>query len=60
VAGQGFDELGILGRVAQRLPEFLDRMVQAVVELDERVCGPQAGAQFVPGDHFSGAFDQGA
>ena len=25
------------------LPEFLDGVVQAVVELDECVCGPQAG-----------------
>jgi hypothetical protein len=35
-------------------------VVHAVVELDECVCGPQAGSQVFPGDHFSGTFDQAA
>jgi hypothetical protein len=35
-------------------------VVQAVVELDERVGRPQAGAQVLPRDDFSGTFDQGA
>jgi hypothetical protein len=59
VAGQSFDELRGLGRVTQRLPEFLDSVVQAVVELDESVRGPQAGAQVLPCDDFSGTFNQG-
>jgi hypothetical protein len=40
VPRQSFDELGILGRVSESLPKFLDRVVQAVVELDERVGRP--------------------
>jgi hypothetical protein len=35
-------------------------VVQTVVELDECVCGPQAGTQILPRDHFSGMFDQAA
>jgi hypothetical protein len=57
VAGQSFNELGILARVAQCLPEFLDGVVQTVVELDECVCGPQAGTQILPRDHLSGMFN---
>jgi hypothetical protein len=60
VAGQGFNELGIVGRVAKYLPEFLDGVVQTVVELDECVCGPQAAAQILPRDHLSGMFNEAA
>jgi hypothetical protein len=60
VAGESFDELGGLGRVPQCLAELLDGVVQAVVELDEGVRGPQAGPQVLPSDDFSGTLDQGA
>jgi hypothetical protein len=42
------------------LPEFLDRVVHAVIELDECICSPQAGTQVFPCDHFSGMFNQAA
>ena len=60
VAGQGLDELGSLSRVSQCLAEFLDGVVQAVIELNKCVRGPQAGAQVFPGNYFSGTFDQAA
>jgi len=38
---QGFDETGILGIVAQRLAELVDRDSQAVIEVDRRVSAPK-------------------
>jgi len=35
-------------------------VVQTIVELDERVCGPQAGTQILPCNHLTGMFNQAA
>jgi hypothetical protein len=33
-------------------------VVQAVFKLNEGVCRPQAGAEIVPGYHFTGVFNE--
>ena len=45
-------------RIAQSLAEFVDRLVDTLVEVDEGVVRPQPGAQFFPGDQFAGSVDQ--
>src|ERR1700682_5394637 len=42
--GQRLDEPRILRRISQRLAQFVDRGIQAVVEVDEGVGGPDLGA----------------
>jgi hypothetical protein len=58
VARQGLDELRILRRISQGLAQFLDGMVQAVVELDEGVGGPEPGSQVFSRDNFARTLDQ--
>ena len=57
-ARQRFHKAGILCRVAQRIAQPLDRGVQAVVEVHERIGGPQAAVEILPGDHFAGTLQQ--
>jgi hypothetical protein len=40
------------------LAEFIDGGVQTVVEVDERVGGPEAFAELLRSDHFAGAFER--
>ena len=54
----GLDPARIVGGIRQRRSESIDRRVQALLELNERIVGPQPLAQFVPGDHFSRPLDQ--
>src|SRR5262245_61483283 len=47
----GLDEARILGRVAERLTDLVDRLVEAVVEIDD--CpGPDSAPQFLPAHQF--------
>jgi hypothetical protein len=50
--------LGLLSRVSQNAAEFVDSVVQAVFKLHERIGRPQAGAEILARDHFSGTFDE--
>ena len=48
-AVQRLDKSRIVGLIAQRLPQFLDGAVQAQIEVDESVRGPEPGLQFFAG-----------
>ena len=40
-------------RVAKRIAQASDRGANAVIEFDDRVAGPQAFANVLPGNHFT-------
>src|SRR6185295_6726342 len=44
--GHCFDESGTLGGIAQRLADLVDRFVEAVVEIHERIRRPEATLEF--------------
>lgn len=46
--------------VAESLPEFLDRSVETLFEVDERVFWPQAFVQFFASYKFAGMFEKNA
>src|SRR5215470_3149962 len=46
-ASNGFDKAGTLGGVAEGLTDFVNRFVQAVVEIHESVCGPKFLLKFL-------------
>jgi hypothetical protein len=56
--GHSFDEAGTLGGVAEGLTDFVDRLVQPVVEIDERVCGPEFLLKFLAPDDLAGVLEQ--
>jgi len=56
---QSLDELGMFGRVSQSPPEFVDGVVQTVVELAKGFRSPQPRPQLFPRDYLAGPFDQG-
>src|SRR5438445_3273906 len=57
-AGHGFDESGVFGRVAQRIPQPSDCGVDAVLEINKGVIGPQPPAQFFPRHHLARTLQQ--
>lgn len=57
-AREGFDETGVVGRIAQGLAQLVDGLVQAVIEIDERVGGPEPITQFFASDDLAGIFKQ--
>ena len=57
-AGQRFDKTRARCGIAQRLPNLVDRRIQAVVEIDKGVGRPDLLPQIVAGDHPSGIFKQ--
>ena len=54
-ARQRFNVARHLGGVAERLAKARNRIVQAMVEIDERVGGPNLRAQLLASDHIAGA-----
>jgi hypothetical protein len=54
----GFDEPWILGGVAQRIAQPADGGIQTVVEINVRVCRPQAPAEFFPRYYFTRMLQQ--
>jgi hypothetical protein len=46
------DEAGILGGVVQRSAEFVDRDIEAVIEVDEGIGGPEACAKLFTTNDF--------
>lgn len=56
--GNGLDKPGIIGGVAQNLPELPDATVYGIVEIDVRILGPKALANFLSRDDFAGMLQQ--
>ena len=54
----GFDEAGTLGGVAERLTDLVDRLVEPVVEIHERVRGPELLLKFLATDDLAGVLEQ--
>ena len=59
-AGQGFEEARARSEIAQRLANFVHRRIQAVIEIDESIGGPDFFAQVVARDHLTGILQQGS
>ena len=55
---QGFDELWCFGGIAKRLTDLLDRRVQAVLEIDERVGCPQSPPKLLARNQVPGPLQQ--
>ncbi len=58
VARQGLDEAGIVRGVAQGLPEPHDGGIQAMVEVNECVIGPEPLSQLLSCNDFASLFQQ--
>ena len=58
-AGEGFDEAGIFGGVAEGFADLVNGGAEGVVEIDDCVFSPETGLQFFAGDDLSGAFEEG-
>ena len=54
----GFDEAGTLGGVAEGLTNFVDRLVEPVVEIHECVRGPEFLLKFLATDDLAGVLEQ--
>ena len=57
-AGEGFDVARAGSRVSESFAHLVDGGVQAVVEVDERVGGPELLLQLFARDDFAGTFEQ--
>ena len=57
-SGQGFDVPGIVGGVAESSAEGTDGHVDAVVEINDRVVGPEPLLDFLPGGEAPIVLDQ--
>ena len=57
-AGQGFDEAGIVGGVAEGFAQFIDGGTKAVIEVDDRVGAPETLLDLFAGNHFAGFFQE--
>ena len=51
-------ESGLFGRIAQRIAQLPDAVVQTLFKIDEGVGGPNLALKFIAGDEFSGMFQQ--
>jgi hypothetical protein len=56
--GYRFHKARTLSGIAQGLPNFIDGFVQAVIEVNKCVGGPQVLLQFFPSNHFPGMLEQ--
>src|SRR5215470_20198784 len=56
--GKCFNETWLLLVVVQGLAEFLDRRVQAVIEINESVFGPEPFLQILACDDLTGMFQK--
>ncbi len=56
--GESFDEAGVVGLVGEGVAEFVDGGVEAVLEIDEGVFGPQAFLELLAGDDEAGVFKE--
>ncbi len=58
-AGEGFDEAGVVGGVAEGFADLVDRGAKGVVEVDDGVLAPETELEVLPGDDLAGMFEQG-
>jgi len=58
LAGNGFDEGRLVGRIAEDLAQLVNGGVDVGVKVDVDVGGPQAFAKRFAGDNFAGFLDQ--
>ena len=56
--GDGLNKTRVLRAVSQCVPKPADGGIEAVIEIDKSVGGPQTGPQLVPRDHLAGPFQQ--
>jgi hypothetical protein len=56
--GKSFDEAGIVGFVGKGVAELVDGGVEAVLEIDEGVFGPEAFLELLAGDDEAGLFQE--
>jgi hypothetical protein len=56
--GNGFDEAGFFGGVAESFAKPVDGRIEAMLEVDKRIGRPEAAMQLFPCDHTSGALQQ--
>ena len=57
-AGQGFNKARIICRISQRLANLVDGRVDAVIEVDEGILGPEFLVQLFTGHDFSRILQQ--
>src|SRR5258706_4393458 len=55
-AGESFDVLRRLSRIAERLPQPLDGGIDAVIELYDSIVRPELLANLFPQHHIAGLF----
>src|ERR1700730_614138 len=55
---KSFDEDGILGRVAEGISEAFHGSVEAVIEVDEGIGGPEPGSEFLAGNDLAGPLQE--
>ena len=56
--GQSFDVARLIGVIFQRFAQLFDGSVDAVLEVNKSVGGPQSVAEFFPRYQFAGMFEQ--
>jgi len=56
-ARDGLDEAGVFGRISQRISDLADRLVEAMIEIHDRLW-PKSTLHFFPGYELSGLFEQ--
>lgn len=56
--GKSFDKAGVVGFVGEGVAEFVDGSVQAVLEIDEGVFGPETLLELLTGDNEAGMFQK--
>ena len=56
--GKGFDEAGIVSFVGERVTEFVDGRVEAVLEIDKSVFWPKAFLELLASDDKAGVFQK--
>src|ERR1700760_3456835 len=57
-ASDGFDKAGTGRRVSERLTDLVDRFIEAMVEVHERVGGPECLVQGLASDNLAAVLDQ--
>ena len=56
--GYGLNVPGILGVIAQCLPQLADCYAEAILKINKRIVLPKPIAKFLSADHFSGVFQK--
>jgi hypothetical protein len=51
----GLDEVGVRGRIRERIPKFVNRPIEPVFVVDKHVIRPQLAADLIAGNKFARA-----